>query len=163
MRWEAWIYQYLPEVEENNQKISFRSFGCLNNKAKVSVFGQSEMWISFFHQNKTMSCYTLFVLITAKTCLKISESLRKKCCKIMKKTWWETLFCVLVSSSCWFNCVLSKICKLNARINASQLYTYSRRQPMPRSLLTHWKLDIQTLCFIPWQKKTSTFKNMVKS
>ena len=55
------------------------------------------------------------------------------------------------------------ISKSIVRIDASQLYPYSTRQPMPTGLHTRWDFDLETSRFTPRQNKTRSFENMVMS
>ena len=48
-------------------------------------------------------------------------------------------------------------------IDASQLYPYSRCQPMPTGLYTRWEHDIEFNMFKPQQNKLRNFENMVMS
>ena len=48
-------------------------------------------------------------------------------------------------------------------IDASQLYLYSMRQPVPTGLYTRWEYDTESNRFKPQQNKTRNFENMVMS
>ena len=52
-------------------------------------------------------------------------------------------------------------CKSIVGIDASQLYPYSMRQPMPTCLYPRWEFDSETSKFTPRQNKTRSFENMV--
>ena len=56
----------------------------------------------------------------------------------------------------------TNLCKSIVGIDAIQLYPYSMCQPMPTGLYTRWDFDSETSRFIPRQKKTHRFENMVK-
>ena len=55
------------------------------------------------------------------------------------------------------------ICKSFVRIDASELYPYSMRQPMPTGLYTRWDIDSETSRFTPRQNQTRRFEKMVMS
>ena len=57
----------------------------------------------------------------------------------------------------------TNICKSTVGIDASQLYPYSRCQPMPSGLHTRWDIDSETSRITPRQNKTRSFENMVVS
>ena len=57
----------------------------------------------------------------------------------------------------------ANICKSLVGIDASQLYPYSKCQPMPTGLSKRWDLDTGTGIFIPRQSKTRSFENMIMS
>ena len=54
-------------------------------------------------------------------------------------------------------------CKSIVDIDASQLYHYSLRQPMPTGLYTRWEYDTESNRFKPQQNKSRNFENMVMS
>ena len=55
------------------------------------------------------------------------------------------------------------ICKSTVGIDASQLYPYSRCQPMPTGLYTRWEYDTAFNRFKPQQNKSRNFENMIMS
>ena len=57
----------------------------------------------------------------------------------------------------------TNICKSIVGIDASQLYHYSKCQPMPTGFYTRWDIDSETGRFTPRQNKTRSFENMVMS
>ena len=57
----------------------------------------------------------------------------------------------------------TNICKSIAGIGASQLYRYSKCQPMQTGLFSRWDFDSETSRFIPRKNKTHSFENMVMS
>ena len=57
----------------------------------------------------------------------------------------------------------TNLCKSIVGINASQLYPYSMCKPMPTGLYTRWNYDCESQEFMPRQKKTRSFENMVLS
>ena len=44
-------------------------------------------------------------------------------------------------------------------VGASQLYLYSKYQPMPTGLITRWEYESETQCFTPCQNKSRFFEN----
>ena len=57
----------------------------------------------------------------------------------------------------------SNLCKSIVGIDASQLYPYSRCQPMLTGLYTRWEYDSETKRFTARQNKSRSFENMVLS
>ena len=57
----------------------------------------------------------------------------------------------------------SNLCKSIVGIDASQLYSHSRCQPMPTGLYTRWEYDSETKRFTARQNRSRFFENMVMS
>ena len=57
----------------------------------------------------------------------------------------------------------SNLCKSIVGIDASQLYPYSTRQPMPTGLYMRWEYDFETKRFTAHQNKSRSFEIMVLS
>ena len=57
----------------------------------------------------------------------------------------------------------TNLCESIVGIDASQLYTYSMRQPMPTGLYARWNYDTESQKFMPRQNETRPFENMVLS
>ena len=57
--------------------------------------------------------------------------------------------------------ISSNLCKSIVGIDASQLYPYSMRQPMPTGLYTRWEYDSETKKFTARQNKSRSFEIMV--
>ena len=57
----------------------------------------------------------------------------------------------------------SNLCKSVVGIYASQLYYYSRCQPMPTGLYTRWEYDSETKRFTARPNESRSFEDMVLS
>ena len=62
-----------------------------------------------------------------------------------------------------FNRKSTNLCKSIVGIDASQMYPYSRCQPMPTGVYTRCDVDTETGRFIPRHTKTRCFENMAVS
>ena len=169
-------YSYLQSVWENNNMQYFSDFlKWYNKKDVVPTLEAMQKMIEFYH-NKGIDMLKLGCTLPnlAKICLHKSTDSKFYPFTESDKDLLEKIREDVVGGPSMvftrktvvdetFIRKSSNLCKSIVGIDASQLYPYSRCQPMPTGLYTRWEYDSETKRFTARQNKSRSFENMVLS
>ena len=166
-------FSYLQSVWQNNYMQYFLKW--YNNKNVVPTLEAMQKMIEFYH-NKGIHMLKLGCTLPnlANNCLHNSTDSKfypftesdKDLLEKIREDMVGGPFIVFTRKAVLDETFIRKssnLCKSIVGIDASQLYPYSMRQPMPSGLYTRWEYDSETKRFTARQYNSRSFENMVLS
>ena len=169
-------YQNLRLIRKQEQMSSFKDFlRCYNNKDVVPTLKATQKMIALY-LDKDIDMLKLGCTLPnlANICLhKYTDAKFYPFTEGNKELWEKNRedvvggpSIVITSKAVVDETFIRKstsICKSVVGIDASQLYPYSRCQPMPTGLYTRWEMNSETSRVTPRLNKTRSFEIMVMS